>query len=300
MRRIFCVLLALAVLPCFAAAEYDGWAYYESVLDFSIQYPADLLDVYGVPEEEEGWNSEVFEPVSGGDGALLTITRADETAWDETWPESGFPDFKGNTVRMDRVAVDEPGVELAEVPMDMHYGMYRSADGGTMAEVIVLESPTDDLDYVIIARFPADDGYGWQDIFDGMIETLEFPRLGASRGAFTLRYDFTGGIAFDEVTVDEGAEAMWLYAEPYVTDFVLEEVEWDDAAFTVTGAKTLYTADRFSAEDKALCIYAWIPDMMPTLRFRGVDPDGTEQVWYISASGMDGSLMLLSEPDLFY
>ena len=300
MKRFLCVLLVLAMTPCAAAlADVEEWPFYESELEYTIQYPDHLMEMYDIPDGDEEWNSDVFVSLEGEKGVSFSVTRADESVWEEDWPENGFPDFSGGREPMNRVETDEPDIWL-EVSMEAHYGLFESGDGTQMAQMIALSSPTDDPDYVILLRYPADDPDEWEYIFSLMLETIAFPYVGTTGGAFVLRYEFTGDADFDKVTVDEDAEAIWLYAEPYVTDFALESVEWNDEDFTISGVTPLYTADRLAAEEKVLCIFAEMPDMMPTLRIRGTDEEGTEEIWYISESGMDGSLILLSEADLFY
>ena len=304
MKRLVCLLLALLLFPCVVSlADLEDWEYYES-WDFTIRYP-DYLQVYGVPEEETGWNMDVFEETDGTDEngkphILLCVIRAAEEDW-ALWRETAcFPDTWGEMEQFQRLPVDEPDINL-EVSMDMAYALYRSLDGMWTREVIFLESPTEDLDYVIVLQFPTEDDGNYQNILHWMLDTLTFPNLGTASGSFTLRSEYTaaGDTAVAEVQIDEEAPAIWLYAEALITDFAVEQVEWDDAAFTVSAVTTLYSTPRLSPGD-VIAIRAYMPDMLPTLRIRGINPEGTEEIWYITESGMDGSLMLLSEADVLY
>ena len=298
MKRFACLLLVIMLLPCAAALAEEEYDYYESALGFSILYPVSLLKASVATSAETGWDTVVFEPVSKKEKAAMTVCLVDHEAWTQ-WEKSGFPDFLGGKDLAKRVKVDEPDVEMEEITMDMSYAKYQSKNGKRIAEVVILQSPTDDLDYVIAARYPSGRNR-WGEVFRQMMESMLFTRLGSSSGSFVMRYNFTGdGLTYSEVTVDEEAEPAWLYAESDVTDFVLERVEWDDASFTVTGAETLYTDERFTGGE-ALCIRAYYPDMLPTLRIRAVNSVGEEETWYITQSGMDGQLLMLNEEELLY
>ena len=284
MKRFLLLLLTgLAALTCAALAEGD-WTLHESVLDYTILYPADLLDVYGVPEEEGGWNTDVFEPKFPGSGAQLTLAQVMDPDWPD-WDAAGYR----------RLAVDEPNVEL-DVGMDMMYRAYVRNDGTAYAEEIRLQSPTDPMEYVFTLVFPADDPDGWQDVFEAMLETAAFPRLGAQPGSLTLRRDFTGGLTFTDVVVDPAAEPFWLYPEAGVIGLAVEKLTWDGDM--VAAAEPVYTAERFTGGE-CLRIFCYGTDVYPALRVRCTGADGWEECWYIAESGRDGSLMLLSEMDLF-
>ncbi len=296
MKKILCLLFVLCLCLASCAAEEESLDFHESVLDYTVEYPSDLLTVYGVPEEEEGYNYDAFEPLSG-EAARLTVNVLSASQWPD-WRNTGFPALLTLTPDAQKVVVDEPNVEMSEVSMDMTFAAYRSADGTRLAETAVLESPTDDTLYVVVAQFPADDPNGWQETFEYMMETMVFPRVGARGGAFVLSYSFPGGMEIREITIDEEAEPFWLYADPAVKNFALEEVVWDDSTFTVTETKPLYETAVLSGE--ALRIRSFIPDMLPTLRVRCVDEEGDEEIWYITESGMDGHLMLVSEADILF
>ena len=313
MKHFVCLLLALVLLPLTAAwADLDDW---ESTGDdgFSIRYP-DYMAVYGVPEEETGWNMLVLEDPDGRDEngrpqILLYVLRADEATW-SNWKEMGsFPNIYGEYEPMQKLTVDEPPIldepeELVmHVTMDMSYSLYQSMDGKWWQEVFIFDHPTAD-DFVVICHFPANDGGWYSNVLHWMIATMEFDDMDdigngapyAGSCSFSLLVDNIYDNPYQEIILDEEAEPMWLFADPAVSSFVLEEVEWDDP-FTLSGVTPLYTDDLFTP-DEALAIYAYVPDMMPVLRVRGINAEGAEEVWYVSESGEDGSLMLIPAADV--
>lgn len=323
MKRYLLPLLALlmVVLCVSAMADPEEWPVYEGD-GYTIQYPEDM-DLYGVPEEETGWNMEVFEDPSGRDengkpGIYLCVIRAGVADWMQ-WEETGFPTVWGDIEAMERMEVDEPTVEVA-ISTRMDYQLYRSKDSRWLKKVIIIEAPEfDDPDYVIISRFPAYDDMHYEDIQDWMIESMAFPwyrdpDAGPTNGvtgggnedpdwedgfSFYLDTDFFSEVAYQTypVTVDQDAPAFYLYTDTEVTDLTLERLTWDDSTFVVTLVTPVYQLDMMVPED-ALCIRAWFPEMLPDLRLRAVSYAGDEGCWYITESGEDGSLILVPEEEL--
>ena len=309
MKRFVSMLMILALLPCAAAlADPEDWEYYVDP-DFTIRYP-DYLEVYGVPEEETGWNMLVFEEPDGTDEngnphILMIILRAEEKDWRE-WVKTGrFPDIRGKMQQLRRLSADEADSQ-PNMPMDHLFSLFQCADGSELQETVVIETP-DEPDWIILIRYPMYNELNYPYIFHWMLETMVLPGMMADNGSFLLlaeadgdeRLEFTDNIS--EIEVDGDASPFWLITVPNlrVTDFVLELVDWDDAAFTVSGTETLYSADVFDAES-ALEIYAYIPDMLPNLRIRCINPAGEEEVWYIAQSGEDGSLFFMTESDITF
>ena len=323
MKRFLLLILALSMTAFCVSAQADPeeWPVYEGD-GYTIRCPEDM-DLYGVPEEETGWNMEVFEDPAGRDEngkpqIYLTVIRADVHDWMQ-WEETGFPTVWGDIETMQRMEVDEPTVDLV-TDMNMSYRLYRTGDSRWLKKVIILEAPEfDDPDYVIISRFPAYDDMHYEDIQDWMIESMTFPwyrdpEEGPTNGvtgggnedpdgdngfSFFLDTDFFSEVAYQTypVTVDKDAPSFYLYTDTEVMDLVVERLEWDDSTFTVTSVTPVYETDMMVPED-ALCIQAWIPEMLPDLRIRATGYGGDEGCWYITESGEDGSLILVPEEEL--
>ena len=290
------MLLALLLLLYLPAGAEEDWATYVSVFGFSIQYPADLIDAYGVPAEEAGLDTEAFIPQDTEAGAALWCCMITDPGY-PAWEEMGWQ----------RVAVDEPSVEMQDVPFDRSYALYLAPDGAAMVEEIRLECPVSVLDcpagfeYVFDLRFPTSDPDGWRKLMEAMLETVEFLPQPAVAGSFRLDF-FQGGAAgmrFIDVIVDEDAADIVLLPQYTVTDFALEKVTWNDETFQIASSSPLYTADRLGPGDN-LKITCWFSDVLPDLRIRCTNEAGDAECWYLFQSGFDGSLLLLSEEEVVF
>ncbi|MBR0513562.1 MAG: hypothetical protein IJK06_04840 [Clostridia bacterium] len=309
MKRLVCLLLALVLLPCISAlADLDEWEFYTGP-DFTIRFP-DYMVPYDISAQVTGRPMILLEDpedtdAEGNPNMQLYIFRADEETWKAWQDASAFPDPYGGFETMQRIPVDEPPVmdEPEEVEMvltmDMSYALYQSEDGKWQQEVFIFDHPAAD-DYVVICRFPAGDTLN-SDVLHWMIAYMTFfdPETGNSGNLsdswcpFSLYPDNHYATPFREVVVDEDAEPIWLFAEYPMTNFSLEHLAWSDDMLTVVSAAPLFTADQFTTEE-ALAIYTYIPDFAPELRVHAVNSEGGEEFWYITDSGEDGSLVLLS------
>lgn len=290
MKKTASILLALLLLltcVCFAAADEDAYKTYESPEGYTVMYPADRINAYGVPAEEIGYDADCFEPAAANTGAYMFSCVSQSPDW---------PDWAGMGYR--RQEIDEPDIEL-EVNMETSYRRYLTADGLQMVDVIRMTRPDGAGDYVFVLGAPVNDPDGWRDELIAVLETVEFPPMGVRAGAFRL--DFANeddeeeeAAYFAEVTVDEEAESVVLTALDKVTGFVLEALAWDDEAMKLADATALYSAAALSPGD-SLRICCYFGEILPTLRVRCVNSAGENECWYLADSGMDGSLMLLSE-----
>ncbi|MBR4360859.1 MAG: hypothetical protein IKP32_09610 [Clostridia bacterium] len=294
MKRFFVLLLAAMLLTgCVsAAADVDDWALYESEMGYTMLYPDFLLEVRCVPSAETGLDAELFVPLEEDGAASMRCRQADDPD-DSDWEDRGYRPME----------MDEPDFEMY-VPMEMRTALYLSPDGEEMVEEIRLESPVSmeafpaGFEYVFDIRFPAEDQEDWRGIFECMLETLEFQPQPAEAGSFRLDF-FSGGAAgmrFTPVVVDEDAEPLVLTPRANVTGFVLEKLDWDDDTFSVAGAEPLYAANILTPADH-LEIFCWFSDVLPDLRVRCLNESGEAECWYLFQSGMDGSLLLLSEEE---
>ena len=293
MAVLMMVMLLAGCLP--ALADVDDWEIYESGMGFTILYPDFLVNVASVPSAETGLETVQFVPLEDEDAAGIWCRQVDEPD-EPDWEARGYERLSEEEIDFDPV-----------VPMETRIALYRAPDGKEMLEEIRLESLTSTEDfpagfeYVFDLRFPADDPDDWRGIFEAMLETLSFPGQPAEAGSFRLTF-FQGGAAgmrFIPILVDEEADAIVLMPLAEVTDFVLEKLNWDDETFSVTGAEPLYTADRLAPGDN-LEIICWFSDILPDLRVRCVNESGEPECWYLFESGMDGSLLLLSEADVMW
>ena len=233
MKKLTCLLLVLMLLPVgFALADLEDWVLYRGD-GFTIRYP-DYMDVYGVPEEETGWNMDVLEDPSGRDDngngpIMLYVLLAGEEDWQVWQASGGFPDIYGEYIPMERLVVDEPPV-LDEPPevtmetvMDMSYALYRSTDGAWQLEAFIFDHPSEQ-DYVVLCRFPADDGGGYSDVLHWMIATMEFDGFAQSgetpgkSAALTEIPDFTGTL--DVRPAGTEADAVAYAQEVWALDYL--------------------------------------------------------------------------------
>ena len=317
MKRLACLLLALAVLlPCAgAAADPEEWDYHTTA-DYTIRYPG-YIDIYGVPEEETGWNMEVLEDPEGtsstGSTVGIFIVYAGEDDWTYWLKRGSFPDERGHMEKMRRETVDEPPVD-PDTGMETSYALFRSLDGARAAEAFIFDAEGEGLDYVVVCRYPADDGGEYSDVLHWMMETLTFtntsgPSSGTSgapsgiRGSFLVtdvwEYDGYHTVIKDVVVDKTSAGMYWIYVNSDVTKFKVEKLTWNDRTFKVKKARQLYSRKTLTTRD-VIAIHDWLPEILPTVRIRAVNADGEEEVWYISTNEEDGSIILLSEEDVAY
>ncbi|MBQ9263917.1 MAG: hypothetical protein IJ189_06845 [Clostridia bacterium] len=271
MKKLLCLLLTLALLPLLPARAET--AIYESPY-FTLSYDDALLTV----EEHE-------------DGVVLFLPRVAmgmTGIWCQVMP-SVYPDWS------------EDGFLFADLEDDFDIAWPHACfiqpvdDGAYQLNTLCISAP--DAFYYLNVSYPNGDPDGWGAALWEMLHTLDLPAQPAIAGSFRLDF-FQGGAAgmrFTDVVVD--AEAEWpltLRPQGEVTGFVLEKIAWDADTFKPLSAQTLYAADRLSSGDN-LNMYCFIPDVLPNLRIRCLNADGAEESWYISQSGRDGSLLLLSE-----
>ena len=310
MKRLVCLLLTLALLPCAAAlADLDEWEYYYGD-GYTIRYP-DYMDAYGVPMEETGWDMDIFADPEGTDEdgyphIMLYVIREEQPVWYNWLQDGKFPDIFGRLEEMKRLPVDEPPVldEPEEIDMnhtlDMTYAKYESMDGKWWQEAFIFDKP-EGLGYVVLCRFPANDEGWYSDVLHWMVGYMEFddseyPGYTGYDGpcSFSL-YDYNAyACPFTEVTVDSGEDVpvLWLFAEEPMTDVRLEEIEWDDEFLHVTDARTLFFDEEFT-DNETVRIVAWPPEIVPNLRVYGVNEEGGEEYWYIFASGENADVYLV-------
>ena len=313
MKRLVCLLLVLAVLlPCAAVmADPEEWDYYND-MEFTIRYP-DYLQLYGVPEEETGWNMFVFEDAGGtadtGAKVMLSVIWSEmEESMD--WLETGaFPDEQGNTEHMNRLAMEEPLADI-NTGLETMCALYRSDDGKRMLEAYVFLPDMSDTAYAVTCRYPANDDGFYSDVLHWMMETLTFTcaegesaERSNARGSFRVEnvYEYDGvHQVVKDVTVDRKIQNIfWIFVESPVTKFTIEKLTWNDRTFRIKNAKKLYT-DRQMEKTEVVAVFGWDSEILPTVRFSAVNADGEKEVWYVSTNEENGDIILLSEEEVMY
>lgn len=314
MKKLCCLLLTLAMLASCAAALADpeDWEYHVTEA-YTIRYP-DYIRIYGVPEEETGWNMEVYEDpedrVTTGVPVMMIILTAGADDW-TGWLETGaFPDERGETEPMQRVPADEPPADIS-TGLETRYALFRSNDGTRMTEAFIFDPEEGDEDYVVLCRFPAEDGGWYSDVQHWMLETLTFagvepgaPALSGARGSFYVTADNWEYDGYHEVIADvdvdkDAFSRYFIFVTSDVTDFKAEKLTWNDSTFSVSKAQTLYTAKKLTPQN-VISLWDWMPEIFPNVRFRAVNADGIEEIWYITTNEENGSMILLSEEEMAY
>lgn len=103
--------------------------------------------------------------------------------------------------------------------------------------------------------------------------------------------DLSGFKQFAEVTVDDGGEMVLLHTDSLIRNVRIDFGSWDMDGVVFTPDCTVFAADVLCATD-AVIVETYIPDAAPNLRLTYVS-GGQTYVYYISQSGMDGSILLL-------
>jgi len=312
MKRLICLLLALAVLlPAAAMAEEEGWKT-QTNGGYTIRLPA-YMQVYSVIDDEIGWDLDVLEDPAGTDAAgstvsiLICFAGADDWMY---WRDEGIIlDERGRLEEMERLEVDEPPADI-DAGMETSYAAYLSGDGTRVAELYVFDPEEGDTDYVVICRYPARDGGKYSDPLHEMLETLSFaeslPSWGedepsGARGAFFLtgRWEYDGWHeVIKDVVVDKKVSDMyWIYVSEDVTRVKVEKLTWNTRTLKVKSAKSLYTVKKLTPK-QVLAIHGRLPDGLPTVRIRCVNAQGLEEVWYVGRDADNGSPLLLSEEEV--
>ena len=125
--------------------------------------------------------------------------------------------------------------------------------------------------------------------------------LSGSRGSFSVTDAWKSDgshTLIQEVVVDETADsAYWLIVKSPVTEFSMEKLTWDHSTFTVAEAEVLYSGEKLAAKS-VIAIRGWLPEILPDVRFRAVNREGAEEIWYIATNEENGKIILFSEPEM--
>lgn len=108
------------------------------------------------------------------------------------------------------------------------------------------------------------------------------------------------GDASPTAQVDDGTggagQPILFRAQGTVQNVRLTRVEYDDATGGLAEKELLWYANSLT-DGEVLRVLTWIPDAMPSLRISYRGEGGQYRAWYISQSGLDGSLILLDAAD---
>lgn len=308
MKRLGCLLLVLILmLPGAAAlAVPETW---ETMSDgaYSVRYP-DTMRSFSALKEEYGWDIDVALDVEQENAtvALLVIYAAPKD-WQRWLVNGDYPDDRGERETMKRLPVDEPPVEL-KVDAEVHYALYRSGDGERMKEAFIVDPEGSELDFVLVCLYPANDEGGFRDTLHRMVETFSFTsapggstRPTAEGGSFhvvsSYEYDGQHQVVKDLVVNRKSTNIYWIFADLPVTRFRVEKLTWNEKTFRVRKAKQLYSRKKLDPSE-VIAVFDWLPEVFPTIRFRAVNVDGIEEIWYVSTDEENGKIVLLSEQQM--
>jgi len=270
--------------------------------NYSIRHPAGM---HGFSAVDYDWPMDVALDVESEETVALAIVFTGPEDWGKWLATGQFPDDRGRQERMKRLPVDEPP---AEIPVDaeVYYACYQSTDGRRMKEVFIVDPAEGTSDYVLVCIYPAG-SESHRGTLLSMVQTFSYAwapgtsALSNARGSFRVvdAYDYDGRhTVVKDVVVDRKAQNIyWIFTESPVTKFKIEKLTWNDKTFRVTRAKALYTKKKM-ATSEVVAVFDWMPEILPRVRFRAVNAEGVEEVWYVSTNEENGSIILLSEEEV--
>ena len=310
MKRIIGLLLAMLLLFGMTAqagsdSKQNGPAeLIETMTDgnYSIRYPESM---HGFSAVDYDWLMDVVLDVETEETVALAIIFTGPEDWGKWLATGRFPDDRGNQEDMKRLSVDEPPAEM-DVDADVYYALFQSPDGERIKEVFIVDPEEGTTDYVLVCIYPAG-SEAYRSTLLSMVETFSYAyapgtaALSNARGSFrvvgTYEYDGRHTVVKD-VLVDRKAQNIyWIFTESPVTKFKIEKLTWNDKTFKVKKAKVLYSRKSLNTSE-VVSVFDWLPEILPTVRFRAVNADGVEEVWYVSTNEENGSIILLSEEEV--
>ncbi len=130
----------------------------------------------------------------------------------------------------------------------------------------------------------------------GFLEDAWFPpEMPEATGNVTAELFYQADLSsfkqFAEVTVDDGGEMVLIHTDKLLRNVRIDIGSWDMDGVVFTPDCTVFATDTLCATD-AVVVETYIPDAAPNLRLSYVS-GGQTYVYYISQSGMDGSILLL-------
>ncbi len=292
-KAILLLVLIATVMLCAIAMAEEEWEKYEGPLGMTIKYPKAIIEA-SCHSSKDGYYNEYdridrFVPRAGQTSARMTCTLQSDPQF-PFWEDDGYT----------KLEMDDSLLDQIENSMYKTLDMYMNPEGTEIVEELRMTYPINLEPTILFDIFlPADDPDGWRDVFESMLSTLEFPPLGEEFAG--IRFDFYENVeknaSSEKIIVDEGAACYVLAFSGETSQFALEEVEWDDAAFRIVNVKTLFKADLMSDGDQ-LDISCFFPDGLPKLRIRWSDPWTKDRTYYLTMSGKDGSLHMLSASEI--
>ncbi len=98
---------------------------------------------------------------------------------------------------------------------------------------------------------------------------------------------------FSEVILEPEGEKILLYTDSAVRDITITQGMWNEDGTVFLPEQMVYSANLLSGTD-AILLQTYIPDTMPNLELRYWSGDA-EVIRYISQSGEDGSILLITQ-----
>ena len=289
-----------------ALAVPDTW---ETMSDgaYSVRYP-DTMISFSALKEEYGWDIDVALDVEQEDATVaLLVIYAGPKDWQRWLADGDYPDDRGEREKMTRLPAEEPPAEL-KVDAEVHYALYRSADGERMKEAYIVDPEGSELDFVLVCLYPANDYGNFRDTLHQMVGTFTFTsapggstKPTAEGGSFhvvsSYEYDGQHQVVKDLVVNRKSTNIYWIFADLPVTRFRVEKLTWNDKTFRVKKAKQLYSRKKLDPSE-VIAVFDWLPEVLPNIRFRAVNVDGIEEIWYVSTDEETGEIVLLSEQQM--
>lgn len=139
------------------------------------------------------------------------------------------------------------------------------------------------------------------DTLDGMINPNYIPAdlpqtaPGIVEACLVQDVDLDSFSQFAEVTLDAEGEQVALFTDGLVTNLTLEIGQWDESGTDFYPKATIFAVNTLSPGD-AVMLQTMFSDTMPHIRMRYLS-GGTEYSCFLFQSGMDGSIILLSDSD---
>ena len=309
-KKIIVLLLALLLLFGTGAqagaesAQTGSAELTETMTDgnYSIHYPASM---HGFSAIDYDWTMDVALDVETEETVALVIIFTGPEDWGKWLATGRFPNDRGEQETMKRLTVDEPPAEPA-VDAETYYALFQSQDGREMKEVFIVDPEEGSTDYVLVCIYPAGSETHRGTLLS-MVETFSYAyapgqsALSNARGSFRVvnsyEYDGRHTVVKDVVVNRKAQNIFWIFTESPVTKFKIEKLTWNDRTFKVKKAKVLYSRKKMETSE-VVAVFDWLPEILPTVRFRAVNADGVEEVWYVSTNEENGSIILLSEEEM--
>ena len=294
MKRIFATVLALALLALAPAAQAEQDAFYEGpVLTFAAPRDAALN------LNEMTADSYVQGLCSAGSGEVIVSAAFSSTDERDAFIGALLGDIAAAVPVTTFDSVRGYGAQRAVLTADF---AAPGADGLVMTElaqagvsyVVNIVSIDAVRAYLFAAAMPesAYSGEAMSEVVEAQIESLEIFDPDAKimlvpETDESAAYNLAG-----DIVQDAEADAFLVYALDAIRNVRLATVTMDESGAVVPDA-LLGEWDAMDFGD-AICIRAYLPDVLPGFAVTFTDASGLETTRYITMSGLDGALLLVN------